>query len=182
MTPEESILVADRTVLMKDVLEEVGYDLWKFPLQISCPVHNLGKENHPSARIYSEQDHTVWCFYCFKQYWPTEVWEAQKSLDRSDAALDLLKRWPVSPDRAQALVRLVRAPVRESHHVVFHSILNRHLEAHRGRAQFEGYRIWARRVDEFAVYLDNLGEEFRESAIQSFCQRLDTDLVSTYQV
>jgi hypothetical protein len=87
MTSTEMIQVADRTVKIKEVLSLLGYEIWRVPLQIPCPVHKFGQESHPSARIYTEDASTIWCFYCVEAYWPTQVWEARKGVSR-----DLLER------------------------------------------------------------------------------------------
>lgn len=49
MTPDELVIIADKSTSMKAVLNESGYDIWKVPLQIACPVHKLGQETRLSA-------------------------------------------------------------------------------------------------------------------------------------
>ena len=104
MTPEELIVVADHSASMKEVLTELGYDIWKVPLQIPCPVHKLGQETRPSARIY-EDDKAIWCFYCVVQYRATQVWSAMRNVDREVAAGAILARWPVSEELSWEVLR-----------------------------------------------------------------------------
>jgi hypothetical protein len=175
VTDFELIHVADRSALMKLVLEELGYEIWKVPLQVICPVHKLGQEQRPSARLYSEEDHDLWCFYCNKQYTPTEVWEAQRSVSRSEAARAILVLWPVAEGVAQRLARASRAaPV--GPRGLYEMVLERRLKVHRGRASFVQYREWARVVDSFCDYIESLPESSRESALTSFLTRMDAAL------
>ena len=179
VTDFETILVADRSVLMLDVLLDLGYNVWKTPLQVPCPVHKLGQEGKPSARIYSAEDHTLWCFYCNKLYAPTEVWEAARAVSRGEAARSILERWPVTEERARELVAEAGAFRRVGawrSQGEYGEILERHLRNFRGKAEFSRYRKWALEVDEFTLYLEKLPEESRESAIQSFILRLEKDL------
>lgn len=175
MTDFELIHVADRSALMKTVLEDLGYDIWKVPLQVICPVHKLGQEQRPSARLYSEEDHDLWCFYCNKQYTPTEVWEAQRSVSRSEAARAILARWPVAEEQARRLAQASRAPAGPQG--LYEAVLERRLKVHRGRAPFAQYRQWARAVDAFRDYVESLPESSRESALASFLDRMDAALV-----
>jgi hypothetical protein len=175
MTPEEAILVADHATSMKAVLTELDYDIWKVPLQIACPVHKLGGETRLSARIY-EDDRTVWCFYCIMQYRPTEVWAAQKGVDRAEAAGTILSRWPVSEDDSRAALRRARAPYKPEITDVYLGVLERHLVNYRGVADFTKYRKWAKACDEFTIFIGTIPEESQETAIFSFIERMNAAL------
>jgi hypothetical protein len=180
VTDFETILVADRSALIRDVLLELGYEVWKTPIQIPCPVHKMGQEQKPSARVYSQEDHTLWCFYCNKHYSPTEIWEAVRGVSRGDAARSILGRWPVTDERARELVSeagVVRRAGPGGPQGEYGEILERHLRNFRGKAKFLLYRKWALEVDEFSLYIETLSEESRESALQSFLLRLERDLV-----
>ena len=175
MTPEEMIVVADHSASMKKVLEELGYDIWKIPLQIPCPVHKLGRETRPSARIY-EDDRAIWCFYCVVQYRATEVWAAMRDVDRDVAAGAILARWPVDGDRAREVLRRASVPYRPSLEGVYRAVLDRHLISHRGVAKFDKYREWAKACDEFMVFIGTVPQEYREVAVQSFVERMNFSL------
>ena len=177
MTPEELIVVADHSASMKAVLTELGYDIWKVPLQIPCPVHKLGQETRPSARIY-EDDKRVWCFYCVVQYTVTQVWAAIKDVDRDIAAEAILNHWPVEGEKAQELLRRAQVPYRPSLEGVYRAVLERHLISYRGIAKFDHYRRWAKACDDFLVFINTVPQEHRETAIQSFVERMDSDLSS----
>jgi hypothetical protein len=179
VTDFETILVADRSVLIRDVLLDLGYEIWKTPIQIPCPIHKLGQEQKPSARVYSGEDRTLWCFYCNKHYAPTEVWEAVRGVSRGDAARSILERWPVTEERARELVveaGVVNRKGPGGPQEEYGEILERHLRNFRGKAKFLLYRQWAKDVDEFSVFLEKLPEESRESAMQSFLLRLEREL------
>lgn len=175
MTPEEMVVVADHSASMKAVLTELGYDIWKVPLQIACPVHKLGQETRPSARIY-EDDRTVWCFSCVVQYTVTQVWSAMRNVDREVAAEIILTKWPVEDDQAQEVLRRIQVPYRPSLEGVYRGFLERHLISHRGVAKFEKYRQWAKACDEFMVFIGTIPKENREVAIQSFVERMNFNL------
>lgn len=176
MTPEEMIIVADHSASMKAVLTELGYDIWKIPLQIPCPVHKLGQETRPSARIY-EDDKTVWCFYCVVQYRVTQVWAAMRDVDRDVAAGAILGHWPVDGDRAQEVLRRAQVPYRPSLDGVYRAVLERHLISHRGVADFSKYRKWAKACDDFMVFVGTVPKDHREVAIQSFVERMNFNLL-----
>jgi hypothetical protein len=180
MTSTEMIQVADRTVKIKEVLSLLGYEIWRVPLQIPCPVHKFGQESHPSARIYTEDASTIWCFYCVEAYWPTQVWEARKGVSREAAADEFLKRWPVAQDRVQAILRTVLVPSRPAPEAVYRDLLERHLREHRGSSDFRVYRKWAKGVDEFSLYLGELKQEMREVGVQSFVEKMNQDLLDSY--
>jgi hypothetical protein len=176
MTPEEMIIVADRSTSMKEVLTELGYEIWKVPLQIPCPVHKLGQETRPSARIY-EDDRAVWCFYCVTQYTATQVWSAMKGVEQGEAAATILSRWPVDEGRAREVLRRAQAPYRPRLVEVYQAVLDRHLISHRGSAGFAKYRKWAKACDDFMVFIGTIPQESQEIAIQSFVDRLNMDLL-----
>ena len=175
MTPQEMIIVADHSASMKTVLTELGYDIWKIPLQIPCPVHKLGQEARPSARVY-EDDKTVWCFYCVVQYTATQVWSAMRDVDREVAAGAILARWPVDGARAQEVLRRAQVPYRPSLEGVYRGFLERHLLGHRGVANFDKYRQWAKACDDFMVFIGTVPKEHREIALQSFVERMNFNL------
>jgi len=172
------VIVADKSTSMKEVLTELNYDIWKVPLQIPCPVHKLGQETRPSARVY-EDDRAVWCFYCMVQYTATQVWAAMKEVDREEAAGAILGRWPVAEDRAQEVLRRSRAPYQPRLSDVYQGVLERHLLSHRGTAGFTKYRKWAKACDEFLVFINSVPKEGQEVAIQSFVERMNLDLLES---
>jgi hypothetical protein len=175
MTPEDAIIVADQTASMKEVLTELNYSIWKVPLQISCPVHKLGQEDRPSARIY-EDDKSVYCFYCIAQYKATEVWAAMKSVDRDVAAAAILEKWPVEEGVAQGVLRRAQSPYKARIEEVYEGVLERHLINYRGIVEFSVYRKWAKACDEFMIFLKTLPSENKELAIESFIMRMTKDL------
>jgi hypothetical protein len=176
MTSEEMIIVADNSASMKAVLTELGYDIWKIPLQIPCPVHKLGQETRPSARVY-EDDKTIWCFYCVMQYRVTEVWAAMRDVDRDVAAGAILGLWPVEENRAQEVLRKAQVPVRRSLEGVYRAVLDRHLISHRRVTEFSKYRKWAKACDDFMVFIGTVPKEHQEVAIQSFVERMNFNLL-----
>jgi hypothetical protein len=176
MTSEEMIIVADHSASMKAVLTELGYDIWKIPLQIPCPVHKLGQETRPSARIY-EDDKTVWCFFCVVQYRATQVWSAMRDVDREVAAGAILGRWPVEENWAQEVLRRAYVPYRPSLRGVYRGVLERHLISHRRVAKFDKYRRWAKACDDFLVFIETVPEEHQQVAIQSFVERMNFSLL-----
>jgi hypothetical protein len=175
VTPEEMIIVADHSASMKAVLTELGYDIWKVPLQIPCPVHKLGQETRPSARVY-EDDKTVWCFYCVVQYTATQVWSAMRDVDREVAAGAILGLWPVEGEEAQRVLRRAQVPYRPSLEGIYRAVLERHLIGHRGIAEFSKYCKWARACDDFMTFIGTVPKEHQEVAVQSFVERMNLSL------
>jgi hypothetical protein len=176
MTTEEVIVVADHFASMKAVLTELGYDIWKVPLQISCPVHKLGQETRPSARIY-EDDKTVWCFSCVEQFRATQVWAAMRDVDRGAAGGAILRIWPVEEAQAQEVLRRAQAPYRPSLGGIYRAVIERHLVGHRGSAEFRKYRKWAKACDDFMVFINTVPKEHQEIALQSFIERMSSELL-----
>jgi hypothetical protein len=179
VTSDENIIIADCSSSMKDVLTELGYDIWKVPIQVACPVHKMGEESRPSARLY-EDDKSIWCFYCVSQYRPTEVWGAIKQISRDEAATAILRKWPVTEEAAGQILRRARIPDHPQLPDIYFATLERHLLEYRGLAAFEEYRKWCKAIDDFSDFLRTIPEQSQEVTLISFIERMNKALASAH--
>lgn len=140
------IYLADNGVKASTVLAWLGVTIYGLPTQLRCPIHSGGNERHPSARIY-EDDKFVWCYNCFKQFKPSEIWAFRQGCDRDKAAADILNRAPLDPNfRAeliQALENYEKAPSIE--HLGPEFFLEQSLKK-RFKVPYEEYRDWLTKV------------------------------------
>ena len=140
------IYLADNGIKASTVLEWLGVTLHGLPSQLRCPVHSGGNEKHPSARIY-EDDRFVWCYNCFKQFKPSEIWAFRKGMDREVAAQDILRRAPLDPNFRAELIKALedyeKAPPIEGLEGAF--FLEQALKK-KHKVPFQEYREWLLRI------------------------------------
>lgn len=175
MKAQEAIVVADRTAPMDQILINFGYRIYRLPQQIPCPVHKLGTETKASARIY-EDNHFVWCYTCAQQFRPTEIWSAQKLVSRSEAATQILDKWPVSSPEMEKILKDFTLPTVTPIPAAYSITLERHLKKYKRKVSLISYRDWAKRLEDFSQTVISLPENHRELALQSFLEQLNRNL------
>jgi hypothetical protein len=152
---------------MDGLLISLGISVYRFPMQIRCPVHRQGKENTPSARLY-EDNSFVWCYTCHRQYKPTEVLSAQQGISREEAAEKLLVTFPVTQVRAIEILREKTTPKKPTLSAEYQTVLENKLLETRGKIPYQDYRKLTKLFDTFWEQLGCLPEREQEPALWRF--------------
>lgn len=176
MKPYEAILVADKTVPMDGLLALVGLPLRKRPpCQIRCPVHKLGTESTPSARVY-EDNAFVWCYTCGCQYRPTEIFVAHNGCTRDSAAKILLQHYPPTQDLVESIIKEATTPKKIELDTQLEIILDNTFLSYKRKVPYEVYRDLYKRIENFKVLLREIkAKETREEALTHFLVSLKKD-------
>jgi hypothetical protein len=180
MKPYEQIILADANTPMDALMSYLGFNVHRLPTQTRCPIHKLGAETKPSARIY-EDNSFVWCYTCHRQYKPTEVYSAQKGLSREEAATRMLSIWPVPNEKATQLLKektSIKKPVISED---YQKVLERKLQENKRKIPYEEYRSLAKRFDEFRSHLGYLPTKEQESALWHFLKNT-TSTTTNFQI
>lgn len=175
MTPHQKIVVADGNTPMKEMLESLGIQVRKLPTQLRCPVHKMGTESKPSAKIY-EDNRFVWCFTCLKQYQASEIYSVWRNVTRAEAANQLLMKWPASESSIATILKDYTTPKRKEPDKAIIDYLENQLLRFKRRVSLEKYRKWAKEVDYFPLFLASLDPKDRKIALISFLRRMEHDL------
>lgn len=175
--PVERVILADETVKISQLLERLGFSLHRSPpCQVRCPVHKMGQETRPSARVYDD-DSFVWCYSCWRQYRGTEIVAETKGCSRVEAADWILGEWPVDSGRADALLR--DREIKKKAYILedsYDKILEDGLIRFRRRVSLEDYRQWAIKVTRIKETLPRLPEIEREIALCRFLREMENQL------
>lgn len=162
----QDIFLANRAVLLTDVLDELGIEIRGVPSQLACPVHKGGGETRPSAHIYP--DNSIYCFTCSRQYGPVEVYAAGRGLDESSAAQRLLEKWPVSEETRTAVLKEFTLPSRPEVSEAILDYLDMCLIRYRGRVSLQSYRDWAKKIDQAYHYLRDRDRKTQNRKVEFF--------------
>lgn len=173
----ESVVVADEAIAMSQVLDLFGISYQGIPGQVRCPVHKLGQETSPSARLYEDNKY-VFCFTCNKQYSVSQVAEAQWGIKRSDAAERLLGKFPVPGARVQEILKEASKPKTKSLNFTLLDFLENALIAYRFRVPFEVYRAWARKLTDLQQSILTQGTAEQEQIARLFVSKMQKEFES----
>jgi hypothetical protein len=175
MTPEQVIYLADKTVAMTSVLDLNNFSYRGVPSQIPCPIHKSGQEKRLSARIYP--DNFVWCFTCARQFTPTEIHSAFRSISRSAAAAELLSKFPVPSERQSYLLRQYRTPPKVSLPTALLNRLRESLLQFKHQVPLEPYLIWVRRIFDLKLALQETSSDHHALKVQVFRHQMEQELL-----
>lgn len=174
----QAIAVADETVAATDVLGLFNMDVPRLPGQIPCPVHGSqgpGTEHTPSARVYPDNQ-AVWCFTCGRQYYPTEVASANWAISRGEAAMRLLRKWPVEESKILEILRGRTTPRVKSADQALLGYAEDALKDFRGKSDLSQYRSWAERLDRLSGVNTNLPIEEQTRKVRFFVTQMRDSL------
>lgn len=167
MRPFEKVLLADGNTPMDALLVSLGFSVYRFPMQLRCPVHKQGQETSPSARLY-EDNSFVWCYTCHRQYKPSEVLSAQEGISREEAAERLLRTYPITQEKANEILREKTTPKKPTLSAAFKMVLESKLLERKRKIPFPEYRRMAKTFDSFWEELGCLPEKEQEPALWKF--------------
>lgn len=177
----QSVVVADQAIPMNQVLDLFGIQYYGIPGQVRCPVHKLGQETSPSAKLYDDNK-TVFCFTCNKQYNVSQVAEAQWGIKRADAATRLLDRFPVPEGTVQEILQQVSKPKAKPFNFALVDFLEQSLLAYRFRVPLELYHEWAKKLTELQQSIGSDNNLEQEQVVRLFVSRMNKDFESSIKV
>lgn len=90
MSPAQYI---SQQVPLADYLEQhLSYNIYRLPLQISCPLHT---DRKPSMRLYAPKEKDGFCFSCGKSYTSFQMHQAIYSLSYKDTVKQLAEMFNI---------------------------------------------------------------------------------------
>jgi hypothetical protein len=167
MNLKEKIYLANKISSIKEILEDCGFTIYKIPCQIRCPIHKIGTESTPSARIY-EDDSFVWCFTCREQFSSVKVYSTQKDLTEEEAADYIIGKYKPSRGQSTAILKDFYTPYKPKEIEDLTQIMENFYKEFKGKLNYTEYRALLLSGYQYLGVIGDLDETEREATLCRF--------------